>query len=162
VLVDPQDTGTVGVLALADLPIQEILLPALDGGASHPLSTGEGLLGNPFVVVGEDLAAEGFGRPAIAQDSGEALAEVSPAPQATKLPTFEQQIAGPQSEARVPKPADVPVLPSQLPSTTKRAGHGPDVSDREHHRLNSVRSLDLKSRQSEYTGIVGHRHPPNR
>src|SRR5579883_2483976 len=156
-LVDPQDPGTRIVHALADLYLQQLLIPALDGGTPQPLALAKRPLRDPVVVGLEDLAPEGLRRAAAGAYAGEALVEVPSAALAEEFMAFEVKPGRPRPEIGMAQGPDEAVLLPKLRASAPRAARSQERTGMEVNGLHPLHLDDFQERQPDYTGVgLGH------
>src|SRR5579883_3134822 len=156
-LVDPQDPGTRIVHALADLYLQQLLIPALDGGTPQPLALAKRPLRDPVVVGLEDLAPEGLRRAAAGAYAGEALVEVPSAALAEEFMAFEVKPGRPRPEIGMAQSPDEAVLLPKLRAPAPRAARSQERTGMEVNGLHPLHLDDFQERQPDYTGVgLGH------
>src|SRR6185503_9155384 len=154
-LVDPQDLGTEVIHALPDFDLEQLLVPALDGGGSQSFALSQRALRDPSMMGLEDLSAERLGRAPASADPWKALVEIPSAALAVEFMALEVKIRRPGPKVGVSQHPDEAVLHPKLNPLAPRTTHRSQVPGMQSDRLRPLDAFDFKLRQSHYNGICG-------
>ena len=148
-LIDAEDPWARGVAPLAQLPLQEILEPALDGGSADVFSPPQAAAVDTIIMGHRHASSEWLGGSFTRQNARESFPEGALAILALELARLQFQDAMPQSPTFVPRLTPALVLASQATAVAMRAGFRSHMPGRNPHRPRSFfDACNLLSRQT--------------
>src|SRR5579859_3911643 len=150
-LVDAEHLGTGVGAAFGGAQAEEIVKPALHGGAANGLSLRQPAAADAVPMLQRDPAPERLSGPPARQNPWKSLPKAAATLVTPPLASLQFQLAVADSPALMPESPHPPVLQPQVLPATVRTGLRPGIPGRNPHSSGTLLdACNLVSRQADY------------